>query len=840
FAIGAMLWELCTCTRMLPEPDRRSRMLRRARIDPDLAAIVDKAIAPDPRDRYPNAAALATDLKAFHAGARIAARSYSLLALLAHWTRRRRRLAVASAAVAAVALVAIIWFVRNIAAERDRADAAAAVAHAQQQRAEQATDAIVLQHAELQLRSDPTAALATLAGYRGTDTSQLRRLRAEAIGRGVASTAVKPHADFIWHITSTPTGGVISLGRDRTVQLTRDGASTTLASNLTTPPAFAYARDADLFAYATVPSGVVVVSLGTRAATRIETPTPTATDILPDGSRYAAVARGTVTVWSLAPAPAVVYQATIPGARDVNLATRERLVVMETAGLRAIWLDSSRAPQAVALPIASFHAAADRIAAGGTDGGVALFSPELAPLARISVCRKRVTVTLVPNGDLIAFACAEGIAGVVRHDRATGELVVVDTFTTAERAYGVAADAAGQRIVVSDDSQVFYIYDLVTRLVTRYEGQPAQIAAVAAPAAGFDHIAVGDANGDVRIWEPPSRDARKLYQGLGSVTGVAFSPDGKSIATNNVDGTVRVIGIADGAVTELKGHVTGVTRVQFSGDGQSVLSYSRDGTARVWRADGTVLRVFADHARPVHGAAFIESGRRVVSLGDDGRVMVWSPGGSDAAVLHSRPLPLTGLEVLGRGGHVVVRDAESALWDVALDGSARPVRTADGAEVLVLQASPDGRLVATATDVGDLTVYDTSDWRTIRTMRLGGGVRQIRFDPRNRDLVIASQDGRVHAVALGPARIRFAEVPILARNLEFSPDGETLAIVCHNGGSWFYDIAGDTWAYTVDHTSDVFGGAFSPDGALFVSGDRRGLVTIRNVTATLAAARAQR
>jgi hypothetical protein len=78
-----------------------------AGVDRDLATIVTTSIAPDPRDRYPNAAALASDLKAFVAGARIASRSYSLPAMLAHW--RHRRLAIAAAAAAVTALGGSAW-----------------------------------------------------------------------------------------------------------------------------------------------------------------------------------------------------------------------------------------------------------------------------------------------------------------------------------------------------------------------------------------------------------------------------------------------------------------------------------------------------------------------------------------------------------------------------------------------------------------------------------------------------------------------------------------------------------------------------------------------------------
>jgi len=223
FAIGAMLWELCMRTRVPDDDHRRHALLRSAGVDRDLATIVTTAIAPEPRNRYPNAAALASDLKAFLAGARIASRNYSLPAMLAHWARRHRRLAIAAAAAAVIALGGAIAYVHNIAAERDRADASASEARTQQHRAEQIAGELALHHAELQLRSDPTAAMATLAGYRGGDASQLRRLRAEATGRGVASASAKPHTDLVWFVASDPHGGVLSIGRERTLQRTRGG-----------------------------------------------------------------------------------------------------------------------------------------------------------------------------------------------------------------------------------------------------------------------------------------------------------------------------------------------------------------------------------------------------------------------------------------------------------------------------------------------------------------------------------------------------------------------------------------------------------------------------------------
>jgi hypothetical protein len=137
YAIGAMLWELCTLQK-LPHSssNQRRRILRREGIDADLITIIDKAVDADRARRYPDAGELAADLKAFKAGARIAARRYSLPAALAHWTRRHRTLALSAAAAFALALAVGVTYVRNISAERDRADAARQTAQRDLERAQ--------------------------------------------------------------------------------------------------------------------------------------------------------------------------------------------------------------------------------------------------------------------------------------------------------------------------------------------------------------------------------------------------------------------------------------------------------------------------------------------------------------------------------------------------------------------------------------------------------------------------------------------------------------------------------------------------------------------------------
>ncbi|HMG22647.1 MAG TPA: serine/threonine-protein kinase, partial [Kofleriaceae bacterium] len=538
FAIGAMLWELCTQTRVPPDDARpRDRALRHAGIDRDLGAIIIKALASDPADRYHNAAALAADLKAFQSGARIAARRYSLLAALAHWTRRRRRLAISVAAAAVIAVTGAAVFVHDIARERDRADAAAIDARAQQRSAEQARDELVLQHAELQLRGDPTAAMAVLETYRGGDAARLRRLRAEALGRGVATGVLRPHAEPVRFVAADPTGAIVSIGQDRTLRITHGGRSTTLASNVLVPTKIRYMPGARAVAYATAPTGIAVLSLVSHAITSVATGNLRAMDLLRDGTRLAALTRdGTITVWSIASA---IRSSWIADAIDLEFATAGRLVIQQRGGLRTLWLEPGRRGEAIAIASRDFEVDAERAVISDDQGHIALLSSQLALLSRISVCHRSVTnVDLIPHSDLVAFVCEEAIAGVARYDAAAGGLSVVDTFPTVERPYRIWRDEPGTRIAVADDSNLVYLYDIATRMVTRYDAAT-QVSGIQLPTRDFDRLLVGDMHGNVRIWDPPRREARKLLQAPSAVSGVVFDAGGSALIASGSDGIAR-------------------------------------------------------------------------------------------------------------------------------------------------------------------------------------------------------------------------------------------------------------------------------------------------------------
>nr|BFD94074.1 hypothetical protein KitaXyl93_54340 [Kitasatospora sp. Xyl93] len=337
-----------------------------------------------------------------------------------------------------------------------------------------------------------------------------------------------------------------------------------------------------------------------------------------------------------------------------------------------------------------------------------------------------------------------------------------------------------------------------------------------------------------------------------AVPAVAFSPDGRILATAFADHTVRLWNTANPAhatslAPPLAGHTADISSVAFGPDGHTIATASADHTVRLWHLPTALL---TDHTDVVTETRFSANGRLLATASADHTVRLWNT--ADPA----RPTPLGRLEgftdpvvsmALSPDGRILATTVFSenrvVLWNVT--DPAHPAALSQitnfSTGVTVVAFSPDGRTLATVTSTGivggdkSVRLWDTSNpaHARLRAQMPTGAVSvggTVAFSPDGRTLA-ASGSYAGETMQLWdvtdpdhPAR----SGPPLAQgfsSMAFSPDGRTLVTTTTTG---IADAPGygtiQLWNIS-DHahptplgqplsgyTSAVKAVAFSPDG----------------------------
>jgi dipeptidyl aminopeptidase/acylaminoacyl peptidase len=147
-------------------------------------------------------------------------------------------------------------------------------------------------------------------------------------------------------------------------------------------------------------------------------------------------------------------------------------------------------------------------------------------------------------------------------------------------------------------------------------------------------LATGAGDHTAKIWDLDSGKAALTLEGHTSrVMSVAFSPDGKRLATGAEDYTAKIWDLDSGkAALALEGHTNSVTSVAFSPDGKRLATGSWDNTAKIWDLDsGKAALTLEGRTSSVTSVAFSPDGKRLATGASDNTAKIWNlvPPGSE-------------------------------------------------------------------------------------------------------------------------------------------------------------------------------------------------------------------
>jgi eukaryotic-like serine/threonine-protein kinase len=813
YGVGALLYELLTggppflgatplatlaqVVRDAPRPPRQVN----PSVAPDLELICLKCLEKDPARRYPSAEALADDLERLRHGEPISARPVGRLEGGRLWVRRNPVLAaIGGTAILSllVGSIAVGFFAAR--AHRDRTDALAAADRADRKSDEATASARAARRslylAEIQLaerawRQGLFGQLHELLDRQipGPGQEDLRGLEWYYLRRRSEGDRSMPHAADVTCLTVSRDGQRIATG-DADGTLTVWDAATgrklvAVKAHDGRVSAVAFNRDGSRLVtsrgHARPDSGEVKV-WDAQSGGHLQTLDKDGRGVgrlafSPKGDRLYTAGAGEVIAWDLA--------------KGLKLRT--------FAGHHPLVMDLALSPDG------------DRLAVGGPT--VTVWDTASGDVVRSLTTDKGLPqISLAWSGDgrhLATGGCCPGDFTVTIWNVATGEPTPTKIAHTAA-VTGLAYRSGDQQLVsVSDDTTV-RVYDVAARQPVPFAvGHAGPVAALGfdpkgrwLATAGGDRtakvwdltdnreaatwVAHSDSQvfglayspdcsllatcngrapmhgrtlehpGQVKVWDTATRKLRFTLAGHAAlVASVAFTPDGRRLATGSLDRTVRVWDMATGDLLRTIHVEFEVQSAVFSPDGKTLavgggppFRAQSLGWIRLHAADtGEPIASLGSDLRAVSCLAFSPDGTRLASSSLDGSAAVWDIAtGQRVVKLDAHRYGALGV-AFDRTGTMLAtcgRDDTTRLWDAATGQLVRKLQEHTGYAKSVA-FSPDGsRVLSSGADGRGLKVWDAATGELILTLQgPDGGVTVLGVSPDGQRIAAGGQDGTV-------------------------------------------------------------------------------------------------
>lgn len=222
-------------------------------------------------------------------------------------------------------------------------------------------------------------------------------------------------------------------------------------------------------------------------------------------------------------------------------------------------------------------------------------------------------------------------------------------------------------------------------------------------------LACGYVDGCIAIWNLPEKTVSCIgkHSNYNVSMSVAFSPDGKAIASCSDDRHIKIWELESGKLIQQFKQSRGINVIAFSPDGQLLASGSSGNIVKLWNlATGEQVGELVGHSQDINSIAFSPDGQSLVSGSSDTTIKLWSVGSGELLNTFIGHIDWVRSVIFPYQQKIISASADKSIkfWDVS-SGKILESLTGHSKDVNSLALTPDGKTLISASSDKTIKIW---------------------------------------------------------------------------------------------------------------------------------------